>query len=159
MAVNYVPAHSGNPGDVDSEQRNPLLMVIKGDDGSEWIYLKGVASLAVKEAVVYDEAGVTARTGANSVGPVAVAHDVAVPDANTEYGWFCIKSPLAGLPGLAGAAVADNKALYLHATAGTFDDAATTGDFVIGAYSRSAPTGAGALLLHIDHPMVTDVLG
>lgn len=157
MATNYVPGHVGEPGEVHSEQKNPLCSIIKGDDGSEWIYLKGVTSHAAKEAVTYDENGVTARTGANSVGPVAIS-SVAV-DANTKFAYFCIKSPLGGFTGLAGAAVTDNKQMFLHATAGTFDDAVTTGDIVLNMVSRSGPSGSGDVVLQFDRPRVTDVLG
>jgi len=110
----------------------------------------GVISTAAGLAATFDEDYTTTLTVANAIGPVAIAMAATVADT---YGWYCIWGTC---PGAAGAATGDNTALYLHATDGTFDDAAVAGDFVFGAYARSAAGGAGALTLQISYPYVSD---
>lgn len=155
MASNYVGPHAGEPGDVDSTQRNPLGTVIKGDDGSEFVYMLGVASTAAGDWVTYDENFATTRLVANAVGQVAVASAATVAD---KYGWYCVKSPRGGYSAL-GEALSADLCLYIDATTtGAVDDASVAGDFIFNAYSRSAITGAGQFTAEFDHPFVTNVL-
>lgn len=140
--------------DIDTEARNPVLSTRFGDDQSEYIYLKGVASVGVGSVVTYDENGLTALVIADAVGPVAVA--VAAVVAST-WGWFCIKSPSAGLTTKCDV-VADNTPAYIDGTAGRVDDAVVTGDLVCNMFMRSADA-ANLCTTQFDHPFVTNALG
>lgn len=138
----------GNTTDVDATQKNRLLA--RGFDvaGNEYIYLTGVASTAAGDLVTYDELGITARSVASAKGPCAVA--LAATIAAT-FGWYMV---FGSCTLNTGAAVADNASLWLHATAGTVDDAVVAGDQVIGAYARSAAGGAATITAQINYPVV-----
>lgn len=135
---------------VDSTAKHELGTKGVDASGNEYVYMLGVASTAAGSAVTFDEAFTTTLTVASAVGMVAIA--MAATIAAT-YGWYCVKGTCGGL---SGAAVADNLPLYLHATAGTVDDAAVAGDYIFGMFSRSAPTGAGAITLQISYPFVSN---
>lgn len=82
-----------NPGTVDSTKRVPLGTIKKFVDPlygeGEFIYLKGVASTAAGDAVVYDTAYTTVRAAAtnNDACPWAFATAATVADT---YGWYQI---------------------------------------------------------------------
>lgn len=152
--VGYVGAVSGHAEDVDAAARNTLGLIAQDNQGGEYIYLSGVASVSVGSWVTYDENGVTALLTANAVGPVAVA--MAAVTAGY-YGWFCIKSPKAGVTGKCDT-IADNKAVFIDGTDGRVDDAVVTGDLVLNAFSRSTDS-SNLATFQIDHPSVNDNLG
>lgn len=125
----------GAPGDVHSEQKNPLGTRAFDTDGNEYIYLKGVASTAIGTWVVYDELSVTIRMVTTSIGPVAIA--TAATIAST-WGWYLINGTGSGLA-LTG--YADNATVNATATDGSVDDnavAAAAELNVFGAWGRSA---------------------
>ena len=76
-------------------QNHPLGTRIKGVDAgtlaygeAEFIYLKGVASTAAGDLVVYDPvAATTTRLVAASRGPVAVAMSANIA---SQYGWYAV---------------------------------------------------------------------
>lgn len=120
--------------------------------GKEYILLKGVASLAAGDFVVYDEDGVTERTDADSVGAVAVAMSAAVAG---EYGWFQIFGKCTTANVTTGSA--DDAVLYLTSTAGRVDDAIVDGDRIYGALGRSlAASNVGTVQLN--YPFVSGAL-
>ena len=134
--------------EVHTTKKQRLLTRKRDVAGNEYIYLKGVASLAANDLVVFDELGVTARSGAGSIGPAAVAQ--AAPTA-TQFGWFMIY----GLATInTGAAVADNAKVFLHATAGTVDDASVAGDQLVFAQFRSSAGGAATASIQLNYPAV-----
>lgn len=111
----------------------------------EFVYLKGVASTAKGDAVVYDISdGTTVRTVAASAGDLAVAMSACVAN---EFGWYQIK----GLGTVTAGTVADNGKVYTTATASTLDDAAVTGQQVIGATFRSADD-TGLARIQLNYP-------
>lgn len=121
-----------------------------GQNGSEFIFLKGVASLAAGDVVTYNRAtGVTVRGVANGIGKVGVS--MVANTAATVGSWFQIK-------GLALANVATGFAAgavtYLTATAGVVDDAKVTGDGILGCVSATAISSSQAYL-DINYPYVT----
>lgn len=131
----------------------PLGTIRRGNDSTygegEFIYLRGVASTAVGDLVIYDQrSGVaTTRTVAGSRGPVAVAMSANVAG---QYGWYQIS----------GAAVVNsntavaNASVYVTATAGQVDDAVVSTDKVDGARYKTASgtPAAGFAVLQLSRP-------
>lgn len=118
----------------------------------EFIYLKGVASTAVGDLVIYEEyANLTIRAVAGSRGPAAVAMSANVAE---QYGWYQIF----GAAKIKAGTVADNGDVYLTATAGTVDDAVVAGDKVDGARFKSADgtPAAGYAVCQISYPCCND---
>jgi hypothetical protein len=115
---------------------------------AEFVYLKGVASTAVGDLVVFEGNGTTIRASARGEGPVAVAMSACVA---SEYGWY----QLTGLAVVTSGTVADNAQLYLTGTAGTVDDAHVAGDQIFGMRSDSA-SDTGLVKATMNHPHVAD---
>ena len=139
-------------GAVDTTKRFPLGTRAKGLDPSygqgEFIYLKGVASTAAGNAVIYDNnAGTTTRTVAGSRGPVAIATAATV--AST-YGWYQIARSAGGTA----RTVAAHGHPYLTATGGSLDDAVVSGDKIDGARFKTADgtPAAGQAVAEIQFP-------
>lgn len=119
--------------------------------GNEYVYLKGVASLADEDFVTYDTDDYTAvRAVADATGLVAVA--CAAVDAATSYGWFGIWGNFTGDT----ATVAANKALYLTSTAGRLDDADAAGDAVVGIKTTAADS-SNSCNVSMNYPFVHDI--
>jgi hypothetical protein len=141
----------------------PVLTVMRGTDNTdgdaEFIYLQGCANTAIGSVVTYDHLGQTTLIVADASGPVAVA--MAVVDAITKYGWYCIK-------GVVPAQVAANSAVAgttaknpgFELVAGQVGDGRAAGDEINNFYQRVATAGAAALALcQIDHPFVNNFTG
>lgn len=114
----------------------------------EFIYLKGLASTAVGDVVIYDQkVPETIRAVAGSRGPVAVAMSANVAD---QYGWYQVKGSAVVKAGT----VADNGNVYVTATAGTVDDAVVAGDKIDGARFKTADgtPSAGFAVCEISSP-------
>ena len=142
-----------NFADTSTTQNAPLGTIRRGQDSTygegEFVYLKGVASTAIGDLVIYDQkAGTTTRAVAGSRGPCAVALSANVAN---QYGWYQIGG--SAVVKTAAGAVA-NANVYLTATAGTVDDATVTGDKVDGARYKSASDvpSAGFAILQLDRP-------
>lgn len=115
---------------------------------ADFVYLKGVASTAKGDLVVFEGNGTTIRAAARAEGPCAVAMSACVA---SEYGWY----QLTGLAVITSGTVSDNAQLYLTATAGSVDDAHVAGDGILGARSDSA-SDTGLVKATINHPHVGD---
>ena len=116
-----------------------------------FIYLKGVASTAAYNVVVYDEyANTTTRAVAGSRGPAAVAMSANVAN---QYGWYMIE----GSAIITCGTVSANAPLYATATAGTVDDAVVSGDMILGMVSKTAngTPAAGQLVAQIARPCMS----
>ena len=114
----------------------------------EFIYLKGVASTAIGDVVIFDQyANTTIRAVAGSRGQAAVAMSANVAN---QYGWYQIR----GAAVVKSAAAVANARPYLTATAGTIDDAVVAGDSIDGARYKTADgtPSAGFAILQIDSP-------
>lgn len=138
--------------DTSTTQLAPLGTLITAQDPAsgegEFIYLKGVASTAAGDLVIYDQrAGTTTRAVAGSRGPCAVAMGATV--ANT-YGWYQVSGAAAVK---SGAAVA-GASVYVTATAGTVDDTVVATDKVDGARYKTADgtPSAGFAILQLSRP-------
>lgn len=108
--------------ETSTEQKHVLMTRTKGNDPTlgegEFIYLKGVASTAAGNAVVWDEAGLTTRTVAASRGPVGIAMSANVA---SQYGWYQIK----GIATVSALTVSADAPVSLSATDGSLDDLTT----------------------------------
>lgn len=114
----------------------------------EFIYLKGLASTAIGETVIFDQyANTTTRAVAGSRGPAAIAMSANVAN---QYGWYQIS----GSAVVKAATVAANARPYVTATAGTIDDAVVAGDAIDGARFKTADgtPSAGFAILQFDRP-------
>lgn len=105
-------------------QAVPLGTIVRAVDTlygeGAFIYLKGVASTAVSDAVVYDvKAGTTTRTVATSAGLVGIAMSANVA---LQYGWYQIQGE--AIVKVA-ANVAAGKTVSTTATDGTLGPGAT----------------------------------
>lgn len=133
-------------------QQHPIGTIVRAVDPTygegEFIYLKGLASTAVGEAVIYDQyANTTKRGVANDRGPVGVAMSANVA---SQYGWYQIK----GSAVVKSATVAAGGAVFLTATAGTVDDAVVSTDKIDGARFKTADgtPAAGFAVVELDRP-------
>ena len=141
------------PLDVTSTtQQHPLGTRVRAWDPvygeGEFVYLKGLASTALGELVVYDQyALTTTRATAGSRGPAAVAMSANVA---SQYGWYQI----GGSAVVKSVTVAANASVYATATAGTVDDAVVSGDKVDGARFKTADgtPSAGFVVTQLDRP-------
>jgi hypothetical protein len=135
-------------------QNHPLGTRIKALDATlgeaEFIYLKGVASTAQGDAVVYDlkDSSTTRVLDDTGVGPMAVAMSANVA---SQYGWYAI---VGSVPVNAGTIAAKDTAVYLSGTAGQLDDGVVAGDLVVGALWGSVDT-AGFAYVNLDHPFIS----
>lgn len=152
----YAPSHdlpSGQPlTETSTVQRHPLGTRIRAVDPvygeSEFIYLKGVASTVVGDAVAFDQkAGTTTRTVAATKGPIAVAMSANVAN---QYGWYCVAG---AVPVKVAGAVVAGSIPYVTATAGSLDDAVAAGQAVLGALIISADAG-GLADIQLNHANV-----
>lgn len=124
-------------------------------DGNEYIYMQGVTGVtATSNWVSFDENHVTTLLTGNAVGRVAIA--MGLTNAATKFGWFQIygKNVAAATD-----AIATDKQLYIDGTAGRADDAAVSGDMIIGAISRSTDASTNIATVELNYPFVSDVLG
>lgn len=140
---------TGNTAQIDETQKLPLMSRGIDRDGNEYIYLQGVALTVAGDWVTFDEAGITTRSAASAVGPVAVAQAAVLAN---QFGWYQIYGRCAVAN--TSAAVADNAKLFLTATAGAVDDTSVAGDQVVGAIARSAAGGAGSIVAQLNYPQV-----
>lgn len=98
----------------------------------EFIYLKGLASTAVGDVVVFNQyTGVTTRATTRSKGLVGVAMSANVAN---QFGWYQIR----GLAIVNSTSAAADASVYSSATAGTVLNTVVAGDIVYGATFASA---------------------
>ena len=127
----------------------------------EAVYLKGVASTAAGDAVVYDpKNGITVRAittnDSTQGGPIAVALQ---PCVASQYGWYAVM----GVVPVSTTGAVKNEDLAVSGTAGQLADANDTLDTagnIIGMSCKSAQDAPGAgftdVLLHYPYAIVTD---
>jgi len=124
-------------------KRFRLLTQKKDIAGNVFVYLKGLASTAIGDWVVYDELGVTTRLITTSAGPVGIS--MAANILSTTFSWYLIDGVALGN---AATAYADNATVNGTATPGVVDDdsVATAAEVqIFGAIGRSALSGSQAL--------------
>lgn len=142
-------ANVGRPGEVHSTQKNPVGKVAIGDDGSEYIYLAGVASVVDGEVVAYQPGVFTAVRLATGVkGQIAIATAAVVA---SRWGWFMITgSDTINTP----SAIASNVPLFIGGVTGNIDDTAVKGDQIINAVLRSAGSQDGTATIQVNRAFV-----
>ena len=143
------------PQKIDETSTTPLITIgtiISAEDPvygeGEFIYLKGLASTAIGEAVIYDQyANTTTRAVSGSRGPVAFAMSANIAN---QYGWYQIRGAVVAKSNTAVA----NVRPYATATAGTIDDAVSATNAIDGAVYRTADgnPSAGFATLQINNP-------
>ncbi len=151
----YAEIFASDTAEVSTIQQHELGTKARDENGNEYIYLKGVSGVdSTHNWVSFDEDYVTTLLAANAVGRVAIF--MAAIDATTKFGWAQIygKNTIGGSD-----AIATDKQMYIDATAGRVDDAAVTGDIVLGAISRSTDASTNIATFELNHPFVSDVLG
>jgi hypothetical protein len=119
---------------VHTTKKFRLLTRKLDSSGNEYIYLKGVASLADGDFVRYDGTGVTTRaiTSMTADGPIAVAK--AAVDASTSYGWFLVRGRDAAA-NVATHSSGAGKALFVGGTAGRATTTPASEECMVGAFS------------------------
>lgn len=126
------------------------LLTRKTDiNGRIYIYLKGVASTAVGDAVVFDEAGVTARLSTSTAVAQPVAVAMAANTSATNYSWYQIYGLCPAVN--CAATVAADAYLQSTGTAGQVDDTTTAGKTIVGMTSASAGS-SNVLTAWLNHP-------
>lgn len=118
-------------------QLHDIGTIVNAFDGTtygagEFIYLKGVASTAIGNPVIWDSAGQTALAGLASRGPIAIAMSANVAN---QWGWYQIQG-LAPVSSAANA-VATGAPIYMQASA-AIDDAVSATNKIDGCVSKSA---------------------
>lgn len=141
--------------DVDDSAQVPIGVIRSDEYGNEFIYLLGVANVAVGSWVSFTitsriTGAAVALLAANAVGQVGIAMGAIIAG---KYGWFQIDGFNAAAKALASCAA--GKILYGTSTAGSVDDAVVVGDKVYGAVSSVAISG-GVIGVTLSHPMVTN---
>ena len=119
---------------VHSVKKFRLMTRKKDAAGNEYIYLKGVGSLADGDFVRYDGTGTTTRAITSMTGDGAIAVAQAAVDSTSEYGWFLI----AGRDSAANVAThsgGSGKALFVGGTAGRATTTPATEECISGAFS------------------------
>lgn len=140
---------------VDGSQMYRLGYERKDSAGRVWKYLKGITNLVAYDAVTYDEAGVTALLAANAKGPVAFAG--AATDANTKFGWFCVKGD--SVSANMAASSSDNTLVGREGADGKVGDGRAAGDEILNCIARSATPTSGPGVVQINYPFVNDATG
>jgi hypothetical protein len=130
----------------------PVGTVINANDPiygeGEFVYLAGVASTAIGDAVIFDQyAGTTTRAVSASRGPVAIAMSANVASS---YGWYQIR----GSAVVKSATAVAGARPYVTATAGTIDDAVSATNAIDGANYKTADgtPSAGFAVVQIAFP-------
>lgn len=130
----------------DTVQNHPFGKIVNAKDptygSGEFIYLKGVASLAIGLVVNYKADGTTQLGTTSGVvdggTPVAVA--MSLCDATTKFGWFQIAGNAVILKTAVKVDPAVAPKVYLSATAGRIMQTSVAGRQIIGARLNAAAT-------------------
>lgn len=117
--------------------------------GNVYIYMKGVASLAARDAVVFDEGFVTARLSTSTAVAQPVAIAMTANTASTSFSWFQIYGVGAGTS--VGTTAADTY-LQSTATAGQLDDTTTAGKTIVGMTAAAAGTAGASMAVWLNYP-------
>lgn len=130
---------------IHTTKRFRLLTEKTDAAGNTYVYLKGVASLVAGDFVTYDGAGATARTGAASTGPLAVA--MSANTAATTFSWFLVNGKYT-TANVATHASGAGKALFVNATASRATTTPLTEGCMYGAFSDgNSASNVGPVLL------------
>ena len=142
-------AAQGRPGEIHTSQKNDLGAVRPGNDGSEYIYLKGCASLADGEWVTYQPGEfIASRLVAGAKGAVAIATAAVVA---ADYGWFLI---VGSDTAVCESSIVSNANVYATATAGRADDAIVKNDQIKGAKTTTAGVAGATATVVVNRPYI-----
>lgn len=148
---------------IDSSPAFTLGTTTYTKEGNEYIYLRGVASVAQYDWVTFITAGslsgesmsygsVTRLATTGGKGLVGIAQ-AAITEGKS--GWFQIK----GIGwGNAGMKISAGGPLYSSGTAGQAGGSSTAGDLIVGAFSVGASASGGTAMVSLSYPFCTDTL-
>jgi len=144
-------ASVGKLTDIHTSQKNPLGQVVADEMGYEYVYLKGVASLAAGDWVAYVPGTfVTTRLVDSLTGMVAVAMAATLA---SQFGWFQISGLTPTYSNITTDASADQKPLYRSATAGRASTTAAATKAIFGAVGVGA-AASNAGTAQISRPFI-----
>jgi hypothetical protein len=149
FSIDPSPTAGGVHNEVHATQQNQLGVVRQFSDGNSYIYLKGVASTAANDWVVFDETYQTTRTVAASSGPAAIAQAATI--AST-FGWYLYVG--SGTAYVLSAAVSA-ATLYVNAQAGAAATAVVGNKAILNATNATAAASTAATV-RINRPWVGD---
>ena len=136
--------------DASASRVLPVGLIVRGADtasgqgAGEFIYLPGVASLAVGSLVTFNPLAKTVTLAAHTAHQAApLAVSMAANTTTTSYGWFQI-SGVATITRVTGAKTRPAVPLFLSATAGSVQSVASAGLEVLNCVSVNAATVASA---------------
>ena len=133
--------------------------VVYGTDGSKWIYVQALSTIAQYDAVIILASASAANTNVGAV-PVTTTNALTSPRigfaqvaiASSKYGWVAlegnnlrVKTLIACQPAVP---------LFTTATAGSLDDTVVTAGHVHGVVLRSSATSASAPTCTATHPHI-----
>ena len=122
-----------------------LLTEKRDPSNNVYIYLKGVSSLAAGDFVSFDGTGASARSGASTTGPLAVAMSANTSSSN--YSWFLVDGKYASA-NVATHSSGAGKSLFVNATAGRATTTPLTEGTMVGAFSDgNSVSNVGPVLL------------
>lgn len=118
---------------------------------AEFMYVKGGTSIAVGSVVTIAGDYTVTLIAADAKGPVGLA--ISVLDATTKYGWVQVLGR-----GVAKCdTVAAGAQCFIDGTAGRIDDAAVTGDVVLGMQTYTADDTNTCVVNMLSYPVVGDL--
>jgi len=124
---------------VDTTAKYTVGSIVEDGNGNEYIYLLGVAGVALGSCVSYNPATFATTIGSGaSAGRLAFAMAAILA---TQYGWFCIKG---NAPCVTAGTTVAAAAAFL-AAAGAIDDAVVATDRIENAYFTTTTTPAGTV--------------
>lgn len=142
----------GKFGDIHTSARNALGARYQDEQGNEYVYLLGVASTVLNDAVTYNATTYqTVRAIADAVGFIAIAGAAVLA---TQFGWYQIYG--FGSVNTKTSIAAANGA-FLTVTGGQLDDASVAGDFVNGLVYTGVDVALVAPV-HLSYPYVTNTV-
>lgn len=118
------------------------------DGGNEYIFCRGVASLAVGDVVTINHLHACVRLADAGKGRVGVAMGAA--NATTHGCWVQIYGTHSAVKAVAG--TASNSALFSSSTAGSVQSDTSSGNQLKGILSRSA-VASGVIIAEINYPV------
>lgn len=140
----------GAPGEVHTTAKNKVGTVRKSQEGFEYIYLSGAASLTDGEFVTYIPGTFAAvRLVAGAKGSVAIA---TAAIAAAEYGWFMIVGEDSAVK--SNSTIVSNAHVFATATTGVVDDAVVKNDQIKGARTTTAGVAGGTCGVAVNRPFI-----
>ena len=139
---------------VDSSAKFAVGTKAQTEDGSEYIYLTGEASVAALDWVTFtNSAGSVVRLAANAKGNVGIAQAAII---SNKWGWFQIKGN--GWGNCGAEVSAGGSVIYSCGTTATVAPEVVAGDLLARAFFIDAGVSGGTVRVNLNYPFCTDTL-